>query len=824
MSNKRLCTILSMVLGLLIAVGGASASGPGSETRSGPRGADAPGSGAGPETHSGLRGADEGAIRLTIERGEAPVWACPDGPVLASPELLHSKPVEDFEGPWPSAGWTVGDTMGGAYRWGARDCHPRTGAKAAWSMGGGTSGASASCASLTPKFQTWAIYGPFTLAHVSDASLHLSVYGQSDGGAGCPTDKLMIGVGTDGQHFEYSYVCGDKRDGPDGRGYYKVQISLNDWAGELEVYISLHFMAQRDQAVMGFMVDDLRVDTWSPGPTATNTPTATATSDHTATPSATGTQQPTSTPTVTRTPSATPTPRGPGELIVLPSTQSVALGQTSYVDVALTSHIGVSGVLVELWYDPDIIEAIDVDAEVAGIQGVAGSLFWGHATTVRANEADNALGRFRYEVETDAGDTVLPTREVVVRLMIRAVAEGRTPVYLINAITRVRGAAPARLELPVDMISGEVYVRPGSVTPEPLGTIRGLVYDDVDGDGAHDPGEPGVGDVTLRASYEAAPGGRTAVTDPDGHYAIENLAANTYVVAPMAMPPEFVYTGAAVRVPLAAGQDVAVAFGLTRVTPMPTNTLPVIPTSTRTASPTTTVTMTPSRTPTLTPSPTPSVTGTPQGCQWMEIMSEDWEAGVSPLTWWPYDQSGTDGGNYLWGAVDHKAHAGAKSIWPAAAGLDALDPATGAYPANLDTWLIYGPFDLSDAVEAELTYWLWLDTDPDDLFFFGAASEFGTFVTDAYYAGRDKAWQQVTLELGVLDDVLGDADVWLGINFDSDEAESGAGPFVDDIVLRTCAPAASGAGVEWSRVRLDGRAPVPPESYAGQPLTTESRR
>jgi hypothetical protein len=61
-----------------------------------------------------------------------------------------------------------------------------------------------------------------------------------------------------------------------------------------------------------------------------------------------------------------------------------------------------------------------------------------------------------------------------------------------------------------------------------------------------------------------------------------------------------------------------------------------------------------------------------------------------------------------WGVDNYRPHAGSKAAWPARGGANGLDPTpkNHHYFNNLDTRMIYGPFDLSDAGTLEIGFWM----------------------------------------------------------------------------------------------------------------------
>ena len=89
---------------------------------------------------------------------------------------------------------------------------------------------------------------------------------------------------------------------------------------------------------------------------------------------------------------------------------------------------------------------------------------------------------------------------------------------------------------------------------------------------------------------------------------------------------------------------------------------------------------------------------------WTLMMSETFE-GVFPNTLWQViDGNGTTYGEYYWDDDDYKPHAGSWSAWPANGGANALDPAVYYYPNNMDSWMLYGPFDLSNCADADFDF------------------------------------------------------------------------------------------------------------------------
>ncbi len=162
---------------------------------------------------------------------------------------------------------------------------------------------------------------------------------------------------------------------------------------------------------------------------------------------------------------------------------------------------------------------------------------------------------------------------------------------------------------------------------------------------------------------------------------------------------------------------------------------------------------------------------------WQELLYEDFET-TWPGAWHVIDNSG-DGYERGWGPSSLRPYTGSYAVWPAAAGANGLDPAYNLYPENLDSWLVIGPYDLSTALAAQLSFqlWQWVESGYD-YSFVGFSTDGSLFTGENLYDSAD--WTAKIFDLGAW---LGEPEVWLGINFTSDSSISDLGAWVDDIVL-----------------------------------------
>ncbi|MCK4449557.1 MAG: protease inhibitor I42 family protein, partial [Anaerolineae bacterium] len=91
---------------------------------------------------------------------------------------------------------------------------------------------------------------------------------------------------------------------------------------------------------------------------------------------------------------------------------------------------------------------------------------------------------------------------------------------------------------------------------------------------------------------------------------------------------------------------------------------------------------------------------------WANIMTEDFEGGF-PGPWNVFDNAGGYG-EYYWGQRNCRPHSGSYSGWGVGGGADGGSLSCGAdYPHNAKSWMIYGPFDLSSASDAEVLFSYW---------------------------------------------------------------------------------------------------------------------
>lgn len=164
--------------------------------------------------------------------------------------------------------------------------------------------------------------------------------------------------------------------------------------------------------------------------------------------------------------------------------------------------------------------------------------------------------------------------------------------------------------------------------------------------------------------------------------------------------------------------------------------------------------------------------------QGIQVITSEGFEGTYPPTGW----SSTG----HWGKSACQASDGANSAWIEGGATDrACTGFDSIYHPSETATLRYGPFDLSDALTATLTFDLWLWQAQGDTFTWGASIDGAAFhgitATDAFTT----LWAAQSLDLGAvpgLGDLRGQSAVYVGFVWQSDDfAETFSGAFVDNV-------------------------------------------
>jgi len=215
----------------------------------------------------------------------------------------------------------------------------------------------------------------------------------------------------------------------------------------------------------------------------------------------------------------------PGYSSTTPNAVSVSLSPGGAVVVDFgDQHLGtISGVAFQ---DVNGSGARDVGED--GIGGITVILSGGMTTTTSVDGS--------YSFSDVAVGTYTVTTDVPVGFV-------RTTLGVVQVTLTGRGSAVARFGF-----RGQ-------------GTVSGVAFDDTDGDGVREPGEVGIGGVTV--TLQSLIGGldRTVVTDEGGFYAFEDVSEGSYDVLAYSPAGFVATTPSSARVLITAGGSASVNFG-----------------------------------------------------------------------------------------------------------------------------------------------------------------------------------------------------------------------------------------------------------------------
>ncbi|HEU4710047.1 MAG TPA: hypothetical protein VFS76_00705 [Pyrinomonadaceae bacterium] len=174
---------------------------------------------------------------------------------------------------------------------------------------------------------------------------------------------------------------------------------------------------------------------------------------------------------------------------------------------------------------------------------------------------------------------------------------------------------------------------------------------------------------------------------------------------------------------------------------------------------------------------------------WQHVLSENFDTLVFPYSPWSvFDNNGSTGGQLFWDDQNCIFNDPNWSLWAAAGGTNRLNACTDNYTNNMASWVTYGPFSLSDAVDGLFDFHYRNDSELNFDFFQWMVSVDGTNFHGFRTSGTSNGWQYGSIDLKNvpnLGNVLGRPQVWIAFIFTSDGSiVSGKGPFVDDVAIK----------------------------------------
>lgn len=169
---------------------------------------------------------------------------------------------------------------------------------------------------------------------------------------------------------------------------------------------------------------------------------------------------------------------------------------------------------------------------------------------------------------------------------------------------------------------------------------------------------------------------------------------------------------------------------------------------------------------------------------WNHLVNDDFETTFPITTSCVVQDKSNDGYERFWGKDSFKYSpyiTGTHAIWPARGGANGVNPATNNYPANLESWLVCGPYDFTYAKESLVQFTLWYDiTDPNDYFSVGFSTNGQDFAWTNLATQRN-SWTVVRFWNPFLE---GRPQVWVALRFHSENhMVDSKGVWVDDLKI-----------------------------------------
>jgi hypothetical protein len=180
---------------------------------------------------------------------------------------------------------------------------------------------------------------------------------------------------------------------------------------------------------------------------------------------------------------------------------------------------------------------------------------------------------------------------------------------------------------------------------------------------------------------------------------------------------------------------------------------------------------------------------------WSDVLYEDFESPFPQTNGWELFWNANS--KYTWGSVNNRAGGGDFSAWCAALNgpeFPELEPGVDDYANNMQAFMIYGPFDLSEAADVAFEFSLWLEPaveegEINDILGFGRSSN-GINFTFYFLLGDTGGWAAATeyFDESFLDPALGESEVWIAFIFQSNLSQTAEGAYLDDILIEMRGP------------------------------------
>lgn len=192
-----------------------------------------------------------------------------------------------------------------------------------------------------------------------------------------------------------------------------------------------------------------------------------------------------------------------------------------------------------------------------------------------------------------------------------------------------------------------------------------------------------------------------------------------------------------------------------------------------------------------------------------EVLLADGFEAAFPGAWQVFDNDGATNGEIYWDATSFRSFAESNSAWCAGGGANAV--ADGSpYANNMQSWMISGPFDLTDAGAGfwQFNYWLKSESGIDNFLYLVSTN--GINFNGYQDSGDSLGWLSAGIDFvndPGIGNITGNPNVWVAFIFQSDANTTNEGVYVDEVLVQkeTSEPEPD---IEISPLSLDFEEPV----------------
>jgi len=172
----------------------------------------------------------------------------------------------------------------------------------------------------------------------------------------------------------------------------------------------------------------------------------------------------------------------------------------------------------------------------------------------------------------------------------------------------------------------------------------------------------------------------------------------------------------------------------------------------------------------------------PEALTTQTLLYEGFE-GAFPGSWNVFDNDGSTNGEVYWDDTNYRSYSGGWSGGCADGGTNASPPGSD-YSNNMQSWMVWGPFSLSDATGGAFSFRFWNASELNYDYFKYLVSTNGTNFYGYQVSGNSGGWLSRSIDftnVPTLGDVTGDSSVWIAFLFTSDSSVTDEGAYVDEV-------------------------------------------